>query len=421
MEALLRDVIDPNAAEPGGLPKDTHALVIGVRSRYVQAWDNISGVMPEIADAICRTSTGGGYIVRAFFRDDAEKIFTGTRPVIIAGVEDVAGRHDLARRTLAITLERISDSQRRKDEAMKADFAAAWPLILGRLLDIVAHGLRQLPETKVENPSSMPDFDHWMAACETAEWPAGTFASAYAANKESLAAASLEADTVATLIVEMLDGSLGWTGTAQELLDKINGKATEQQKRHKRWPRTPHAMAGRLRRASEVLRAKGWAVEYLRSSDRKHARIITIAPAPAPHEDGMQRSEMSDRPKPNENSGLGADDASDHAADASGPPTPYRPIVRPSSDRKSLFLQGNGQSDVSDDGRGTRAGRGPVPNDRDAVWEELAARGEPNGTCAQCHGAPDGSERACSVDGRQVWLHPECEHFYRNVADEERS
>src|SRR5207249_3164306 len=114
-------------------------------------------VTAEIADAICRTSTGGGYIVRAFYRDDSEKIFTGTRPVIIAGVEDVAGRHDLTRRTLAITLERISDTQRRKDEAMKADFAAAWPLVLGRLLDMVSHGLRELPTTKVENPSSMPE------------------------------------------------------------------------------------------------------------------------------------------------------------------------------------------------------------------------------------------------------------------------
>jgi hypothetical protein len=385
MEALLRDIIDPNAAEPGGLPKDTHALVIGVKSRFVQAWDNISGVTAEIADAICRTSTGGGYIVRAFYTDDSEKIFTGTRPVIIAGVEEVAGRHDLARRTLAITLERISDTQRRKDEAMKADFAAAWPLILGRLLDIVSHGLRKLPEIRVENPSSMPDFDHWMAACETAEWPAGTFACAYAANKESLAAASLEADTVATLIVETLDGGFGWTGTAQELLDKINVKATEQQKRHKRWPRTPHAMAGRLRRASEVLRAKGWAVEYFRSSDKKHARIITIAPAPAPHEDGTQTSETSNRPKPNENSGLSADDATN----ASSAPAPYRPIVRTSSAGNSLFLQGSGRTDVSDDGLQT----------------------PPRVQCAYC-GESDPLPQTCSWHGQTVPLHADCEEYW---------
>jgi hypothetical protein len=346
----------------------------------VQAWDNISGVTAEIADAICRTSTGGGYIVRAFYRDDSEKIFTGTRPVIIAGVEDVAGRHDLTRRTLAITLERISDTQRRKDEAMKADFAAAWPLVLGRLLDMVSHGLRDLPTTKVENPSSMPDFDHWMAACETAEWPAGTFARAYAANKESLAAASLEADTVATLIVDILDGGFGWTGTAQELLDKINGKATEQQKRHKRWPRTPHAMAGRLRRASEVLRAKGWVVEHSRSSDKQHARIITITPAP--HEDGAQSSETSNRPKLNENNGLGADDTADDA-------TRHRPIVRTSSARNSLLVQGNGQTDVSDDDPQT----------------SLDVR------CAYC-GDADPPPRTCRMGERAVPLHADCEEYW---------
>src|SRR5262249_58940752 len=133
-----------------------------------------------------------------------------------------------------------------------------WPLILGRLLDIIAHGLRALPDTKVETPSSMPDFDHWMAACETAEWPAGTFARAYAANKESLAAASLEADTVATLIVEMLDGGLGWRGTAQELLDQINGKATETQKRHTRSPRTPRAMPATVRPPRAAPRPSRW-------------------------------------------------------------------------------------------------------------------------------------------------------------------
>jgi hypothetical protein len=81
MVTMLRDIIDPNAAEPGGLPKDTHALVIGIRSRFVQAWDNLSGIPGEIADAMCRTATGGGFIVRAFFKDDREKIFTGTRPI----------------------------------------------------------------------------------------------------------------------------------------------------------------------------------------------------------------------------------------------------------------------------------------------------------------------------------------------------
>src|SRR5262249_42577622 len=147
----------------------------------------------------------------------------------------------------------------------------------------------------------------------------------------------------------------------------------------KRWPRTPHAMAGRLRRASEVLRAKGWAVEHLRSTDKKHARIITITPASPPHEDGMQTSETSERPKSNGNSGLASDDTSDDASDDVGGPALARPIVRPSSDGKSLFLQGNGRTDVSDDVLPTPQG----------------------GRCAHC-GEAEPPPQTCSWDGKAV-------------------
>src|SRR5262249_31272924 len=44
-------------------------------------------------------------------------------------------------------------------------------------------------------------------------------------------------------------------------------------------------------------RAKGWVVEYSRSADKKHTRVVTITPAP--YEDGTQTSETSERPKPN--------------------------------------------------------------------------------------------------------------------------
>jgi putative DNA primase/helicase len=34
-------------------------------------------------------------------------------------------------------------------------------------------------------------------------------------------------------------------------------------------------------------------------------------------------------------------------------------------------------------------------------------------TCVQCNSPPDGHERLCHVDGAEVWLHEECEPFYR--------
>jgi hypothetical protein len=32
--------------------------------------------------------------------------------------------------------------------------------------------------------------------------------------------------------------------------------------------------------------------------------------------------------------------------------------------------------------------------------------------CRQCNGPFDGTEELCSIDGKSVWLHPECHRFY---------
>jgi hypothetical protein len=39
--------------------------------------------------------------------------------------------------------------------------------------------------------------------------------------------------------------------------------------------------------------------------------------------------------------------------------------------------------------------------------------GPPSETvCVQCGGVPDGTEARYEVDGKPVWLHPECRRFY---------
>jgi hypothetical protein len=44
---------------------------------------------------------------------------------------------------------------------------------------------------------------------------------------------------------------------------------------------------------------------------------------------------------------------------------------------------------------------------------DVAKGGNGTNVCAQCKGTPDGAERLCLVDGAEVWLHRECERFYR--------
>jgi len=192
--------------------------------------------------------------------------------------------------------------------------------------------------------------------------------------------ASLEADTVATLVVDMLNDGHGWSGTAKDLLVQLNNRASDQQKRDKHWPKTPRGMTGRLRRASEILREQGWAVEFTRATLADRARIITIVPA---DKSVQQSSKPSNRPKPSKSNGLGADGRSD------GLDGPSAIVRRPSTDSPFIRL-GFGRLDGSD---------GSNPH--------LSAD-----SCAYC-GRSDPAPQVHTLQNSEVvHLHLDCEEYW---------
>jgi hypothetical protein len=125
----------------------------------------------------------------------------------------------------------------------------------------------------------MADFALWAAACETALWPAGTVARAYAANRRAAIEGVIEADPVAACVREMMAQRQQWSGTASDFLraaDKVQHE--EVSIRRPDWPRTPRALAGRLRRAQTSLRALGIELAFHREG-RAGSRIIRMRAA----------------------------------------------------------------------------------------------------------------------------------------------
>jgi hypothetical protein len=174
----------------------------------------------------------------------------------------------------------------------------------------------------------MADYLQWMAACEP--WPTGTFERAYDENKKVLAAASLEADTIAAIILDhILKPTNGWEGTAAALLAQIDAAATDQQKHRKEWPRTPHALAHRVRSAHEVFLAQGWQVTTTRAKTLKRDRLYRFAPAPT--NIGEETSKMSKCPNDSVPNDLGLD-------------IPLDDMSNQSSNGKPLKEKGFGQS-----------------------------------------------------------------------------
>jgi len=150
------------------------------------------------------------------------------------------------------------------------------PLILGALLEAASHGLRTLSGVCLKRLPRMADFALWATACETALWPAGTFMRAYEENRRAAIEGVIEADPVADHVRDMMAKAITWTGRASDL-HRIGADRSPDgcSARSSGWPKSPRALAGRLRRAQTSLRALGIEITFSREG-RGGTRIIRM-------------------------------------------------------------------------------------------------------------------------------------------------
>jgi hypothetical protein len=147
-------------------------------------------------------------------------------------------------------------------------------------------GLRNVAGIHLKELPRMADFALWATACETAFWPAGTFIRAYRANRRAAIEDLIDADPVAAWVRQIMANRSTWTGSASDLLRAgadlpgpglPSGIAA--------WPKSPRALASRLRRAQPFLRALGIHIAFSREG-RPGTRVIRI----------VRRSKISSAP-----------------------------------------------------------------------------------------------------------------------------
>src|SRR5262249_5751056 len=141
------------------------------------------------------------------------------------------------------------ERQRRPEHALWREFELARPHILGAVLDAAAHGVRMLPHVRLNRLPRMADFALWATACESAFRPAGTLEAPYSNNRRAAIENIVDADPVAALVREIMADKAQWRGSASDLL-QIGANRSG-------WPKSPRALAGRLRRAQSFLRTLG--------------------------------------------------------------------------------------------------------------------------------------------------------------------
>jgi hypothetical protein len=202
LSKLLRALIDPSVAPVRAPPRNERELFIAASNGHVLAFDNISGLPSWLSDTLCRLTSRGAFSTRRLFTDQDEILFAAARPIILNGIEEVITRPDLADRAILLTLAPIAERQRRPETALWREFELARPRILGALLDAAAHGLRMLPQVRLQWLPRMADFALWVAACETGFRSEGAFEATYARNRRDAIENIVEADPVAARVHE---------------------------------------------------------------------------------------------------------------------------------------------------------------------------------------------------------------------------
>ncbi len=264
---MLRKLVDPNAADLRALARDEGDLLIAAVNSRVIGVDNVSSIAPDMADALCRVATGGGFGKRALYSNLDETIVSVCRPILLNGIPAATTtRSDLADRSIALTLPVIPEDKRRDEAAVWGDYDAAAPGIFALLLDGLAMALKHLPSVKLERLPRMADFAKLACAAAPAfGWGEAEMAAAIERNRQKATEAVVEGDTIASAILEIADENPdGWTGTATNLLEEIREKAPEGAERDRTWPKDAARLSARVKRVAPNLRRVGVVIEQTR-------------------------------------------------------------------------------------------------------------------------------------------------------------
>lgn len=272
--------IDPSKPSLKSLPRTEEDLVISVSNRWINAFDNLSGISNAMSDNLCKISTGGGITRRKKYSDSEEMFIEVSAPIMVNGIDSLANRADLADRAILIDLPTIEDKNRTERSKLDSKFNTFKDAIFGGLCKALSYTLKHKDGVKLEEAPRMADFAKTGICVERhLGYPDGSFMRAYRNNRVKLSYNSIESNPFLNEVIKLIEKEEEWSGSATELHEYLRRKLGD---RNPNLPKNSSALSRTLNREAPNLRKVGLIVDINRNSK---GSVITL---------GKEACEISD-------------------------------------------------------------------------------------------------------------------------------
>ena len=299
-QETLRTFIDPNKVMLRGRPKSVEDVFVAAGANHVVSMENLSGISPEISDALCAIATGGGAAGRQLYTNGEEHIIEAHNPVMLNGIGAVITRPDLLDRAVAICLPKIEQRMTEAEHRELLDKTAGD--IMGALLDLFVRTLTKLPTVRIDSAERPRMADSAMlgeALHQSCGGTPGAWLERYVAHRQEAVQRTIDASPVAAACLEFVAGCKSYAGTVKGLLERLDRQSPATSiERGDYWPKSPKGLADALRRAAPALRQLGVHVEIDAKPKRDGVHCELGQGAGYVHLDGANNTPASSRSSP---------------------------------------------------------------------------------------------------------------------------
>lgn len=263
---VLRGLLDPSAISAMALPKQSD-FVITINGMSLVVIDNLRSLTKKQSDLLCTVATKGTIPKRTLYKTSEVTLLELHSPLVLNGIHDFVKESDLASRCLRVNLHPMQKGERRDEQELKAELAAAMPEIFGAMLTLASKAMAELPNVEVIHEARMMDYAKWIGALELVwGWTGGKLQKVYQKNVESLMASGMADDSLTiafTNLLKKIPNGKAAKYTPAQLLSKL-----QEYEDSMYLPKGAGALSAKIKGQESSLNANGIYFKFGRGAER---------------------------------------------------------------------------------------------------------------------------------------------------------